>query len=136
MVAPYEAEAQCAALEQMGLVDGVVTEDSDVFLFGGRNIYRGLFQENIKYYSMGGIEKKLHLTREKLILFALMLGCDYTEGVKGIGIVNAMEILKIHEEFGGLERFTKWARSADILHEDDENKTEYILNNVGSEDEK
>lgn len=31
-----------------------------------------------------------------MILFAMMLGSDYTEGVKGIGIVNAMEILKVH----------------------------------------
>lgn len=90
MVAPYEAEAQCAALEQMGLVDGTVTEDSDAFLFGARKVYRGVFQDNIKLYSMGKVEEKLHLTREKLILFALMLGSDYTDGIKGIGIVNAM----------------------------------------------
>lgn len=38
------------------------------------------------------------LTREKLILFGLMLGTDYTDGVKGIGIVNAMEILKVHHD--------------------------------------
>jgi DNA excision repair protein ERCC-5 len=55
IIAPFEAEAQCATLEEMGLVDGVVTEDSDVFLFGGRKVYRGVFQDNIKLYWMGRI---------------------------------------------------------------------------------
>jgi 5'-3' exonuclease len=39
----------------MGLVDGVITEDSDVFLFGARKVYRGVFQDNIKLYSMSKI---------------------------------------------------------------------------------
>ena len=42
------------------------------------------------------------MNREKLIMFALLLGSDYTEGIKGIGIVNAMEILKIFDDFDKL----------------------------------
>jgi DNA excision repair protein ERCC-5 len=34
-----------------------------------------------------------------MIIFALLLGSDYTEGIKGIGIVNAMEILKVFDSF-------------------------------------
>ena len=40
IIAPVEAEAQCAWLDEHGLVDGVVTDDNDVFLFGGQHIYR------------------------------------------------------------------------------------------------
>lgn len=47
-----------------------------------------------------------------MIALAMLLGSDYTEGVKGVGIVNAMEILKgfdINSDLrDGLTRFRKW----------------------------
>lgn len=33
------------------------------------------------------------LKREDLVKMALFLGCDYTQGVKGIASVNAIEII-------------------------------------------
>ena len=119
---PFEAEAQCAYLELNGLIDGIITEDSDVFLFGGSQIYRKVFagSNSVDFYDMKRIEKDLGLNREKLISLALFLGSDYTLGVKGIGIVNAMEIVNAFETIESLERFKLWAEKADILLEDSE----------------
>lgn len=38
VVAPYEADAQMAFMEREGLVDGIITEDSDMLVFGCRNV--------------------------------------------------------------------------------------------------
>lgn len=78
-----EAEAQCAFLDANDLVDGVVTDDSDVFLFGGRSVFRNLFDEKkyVETYLMRDVESELGLSREKLIRMAMLLGSDYTEGI-------------------------------------------------------
>jgi DNA excision repair protein ERCC-5 len=95
VTAPMEAEAQCAALEQLGLVDGVITDDADVFLFGGQNVYKNIFEKQrfVESYRMADVERELGCDREALVRLALLLGSDYTLGVRGIGVVNALEVL-------------------------------------------
>ena len=95
IIAPQEAEAQCAYLNQHKLVDAVITDDSDVFLFGASHVYRNFFAEK-KYcevYTADRIKRELGLDRDRFIQLALLLGSDYTEGVGGVGIVNALEIV-------------------------------------------
>ncbi|PWA19482.1 5'-3' exonuclease, C-terminal domain-containing protein [Artemisia annua] len=51
------------------------------------------------------IESELGLTREKLIRMAMLLGSDYPEGINGIGIVNAAEVLNAFPQEDGLQKF-------------------------------
>lgn len=107
ITAPMEAEAQCAELSRLGLVDGIVTDDSDCFLFGGDKVYKNMFNQKnyVECYFSSELESRLGLDQNKLIELALLLGSDYTEGIKGIGPVLAMEILA---EFGSLREFKRW----------------------------
>jgi DNA excision repair protein ERCC-5 len=97
VIAPYEAEAQCAVLESLGLVDGVVTDDSDAFLFGAKSVYKNIFSDKkfVEAYLAEDIKRELGLHREELVALAYFLGCDYTDGVTGVGIVNALEIVQV-----------------------------------------
>jgi DNA excision repair protein ERCC-5 len=107
ITAPMEAEAQCAELVSLGLVDGIITDDSDIFLFGGTRVYKNMFNQSkyVECYLTTDLEKEYALHRKKLISFAHLLGSDYTEGIPGIGPVTALEILT---EFGTLEEFGDW----------------------------
>ncbi|KAI9222095.1 hypothetical protein BC828DRAFT_346418 [Blastocladiella britannica] len=115
ITAPMEAEAQCAWLAREGLVDGVVTDDSDVFLFGAPLVYKNFFS-NAKYvesYTAHEIKERLDLDTAAMISLALLLGSDYTAGIMGIGAVLAMETLAAFPGDTGLSDFATWARSMD-----------------------
>uniref|UniRef100_A0A8B9HTK3 Excision repair cross-complementation group 5 n=1 Tax=Astyanax mexicanus TaxID=7994 RepID=A0A8B9HTK3_ASTMX len=112
LVAPMEAEAQCAALDRTDQTHGTITDDSDVWLFGGRHVYKNFFSNNkyVEHYQYVDIQNQLGLDRTRLINLAYLLGSDYTEGIPGVGYVTGMEILN---EFPGpgmepLTQFSKW----------------------------
>ncbi|KAM0717295.1 hypothetical protein Q7P37_007147 [Cladosporium fusiforme] len=121
VTAPMEAEAQCAELVQLGLVDGIVTDDSDCFLFGGTRIYKNFFNQAkfVECYLASDFEKEFALTRQKMIDVAHLLGSDYTEGLPGVGPVTALEIIG---EFPRLDDFKTWfegVQAQTITKEDD-----------------
>ncbi|RYR06714.1 hypothetical protein Ahy_B05g074015 isoform C [Arachis hypogaea] len=92
-----EAEAQCALLNFESLCDGCFSSDSDIFLFGARTVYRDICLGDgghIVCYEMADIETKLGFGRDSLIALSLLLGCDYYQGVHGLGPESACQIVK------------------------------------------
>lgn len=112
ITAPMEAEAQCAELAHLGLVEGIITDDSDVFLFGGNRVFRNMFNQSktVECFLSSDLVRELGLDRGSLIRLACLLGSDYTEGLAGVGPVVAMELLKEFPGEDGLERFSEWWR--------------------------
>lgn len=110
ITAPMEAEAQCAELVRLGMVDGIVTDDSDTFLFGGTRVYKNMFNSNkfVECYIGNELEKDLSLSRQQLISLAHLLGSDYTEGLPGVGPVTAVEIISEFPGKDGLGNFRAW----------------------------
>ncbi|CAI4218589.1 unnamed protein product [Parascedosporium putredinis] len=110
ITAPMEAEAQCAELVSLGLVDGIVTDDSDIFLFGGTRVYKNMFSTNkfVECYLSSDLEREMSLSREQLVSLAQLLGSDYTEGLAGVGPVTAVEIISEFSGPTGLDDFRTW----------------------------
>lgn len=129
IIAPGDGEAQCARLEELGVVSGCITTDFDYFLFGGKNLYRFNFTastmtsaarlHDVTHLSLGRMNIEKKVARPHLISTAILLGCDYYQrGVQNIGIVTVFDILA---EFGDdgceetdpqviLDRFSSYVR--------------------------
>lgn len=109
MQGPGEAEAFCAHLNANGFVDGVISQDSDCFAYGARRVFRnftlsmqgsaGSIGGSVDIYDLDVVEKSVDFGRNKIIVMALLCGCDYCpEGVGGVGKDAVQKLFSIYTE--------------------------------------
>jgi flap endonuclease-1 len=81
IIAPEEADSQCAELVKCGLADGVLTEDMDIMTFGAKKIYRNLtsYSKDTLEISMDDVFKELNVNYEQFVELCLLFGCDYCD---------------------------------------------------------
>ncbi|KAM6489713.1 PIN domain-like protein [Amanita muscaria] len=91
--APGEAEAELAQLNAAGIIDAVLTDDSDAFLFGATHVIRSRPESKdpneVTMYTRDAIESDHHLqlSPESLILIGVLAGGDYDQtGLRNCGI--------------------------------------------------
>jgi flap endonuclease-1 len=80
-----EAEALCAAMCCAGLVDAVLTEDTDVLAYGAPFLLSkiDLTTQTVTAISHQAILNELQMTTEEFRDLCILLGCDYNERIKG-----------------------------------------------------
>lgn len=103
VVAPYEADSQLAYLEQQGTIDGVLSEDSDLLVFGVRCLLTKLDQYGecvmIRRDDFTAC-RELSLVGWKLSDFrimAMLSGCDYLPGIERMGLKTAYRLVRQHK---------------------------------------
>ncbi|XP_076178157.1 exonuclease tos isoform X2 [Ptiloglossa arizonensis] len=99
IVAPYEADAQLAYLNISGIADVVITEDSDLTLFGCKKIFfkmdingNGLLVDQERLHLAMDLQSE-HFSIENFRYMCILSGCDYLPSLPGIGLNKAKKFI-------------------------------------------
>lgn len=106
--APSEAEAQCAHMCKEKQVWASASQDWDSIIFGSPRLVRNLSVSGRRkvpgkeaYYELKpeiidskDFFEKVGMSREQMIIVAMLVGTDFNPGIKGIGPKRAMDLVK------------------------------------------
>jgi hypothetical protein len=115
LAASGEAEATCAMLCRMGLVDAVLSEDTDVLNYKAP---RFLHKLNMNQQTLVEIEyedmlSRLELTEDQFLDFCILCGTDYNTNLPKIGPEKSFRLLKKH---GSIEQIKVHNPTLDMSH--------------------
>lgn len=100
IVAPYEADAQLVYLERQGLTSGIISEDSDLLVFGAKRLLTKMDQHGqcieINRSQFCAV-REISLTGwsdEQFRQMAIFSGCDYLESIGNMGLKTSYRMLR------------------------------------------
>ncbi|KAI0973552.1 DNA-repair protein rad2 [Xylaria arbuscula] len=113
IVAPTEAEAQCAVLARAGKVYAAASEDMDTLCFDSPILLRHLTfseqrKEPIQEISVDRALEGLHMDRKQFVDLCILLGCDYLDPIPKIGPSTALKLIREH---GTLEKVVEYIQN-------------------------
>ncbi|KAK0227327.1 PIN domain-like protein [Armillaria nabsnona] len=95
--APGEAEAELVYLNEAGIIDGILTDDVDAFVFGAHTVIRNpssTHPQDKKLKHHVHIYSQIPQSHADLIFIALCSGGDYHTGLQGCGVKTALALAK------------------------------------------
>ena len=96
VVSPYEADAQLTYMARSGLIDLVISEDSDLLVYGCPSVLFKL--DPLTGYGLevsSPISEAAEFQRlcpDSAVLACILAGCDYGPTIPGVGIKRAIDI--------------------------------------------
>ncbi|KAI2631260.1 hypothetical protein GGS21DRAFT_524061 [Xylaria nigripes] len=103
VVAPYEADAQLAYLERKGLISGIVSEDSDLLVFGAKRLitkldnYGQCVEINRRDFNACREVSFIGWDDKQFRQMAILSGCDYLDSIPNLGLKTAHRLLRKHK---------------------------------------
>lgn len=95
VVAPYEADAQLAYLERKGIITGILSEDSDLLVFGAKCLltkldqYGDCVEINRDDFTACREISLVGWSDSEFRLMAILSGCDYLTNIDKMGLKTA-----------------------------------------------
>lgn len=103
LVAPYEADAQLRYLELHSHIDGILTEDSDLLVFGAKNVVFKLDKDGMCVHvcreDFGKVPDSgmAFWTDREFRQMAILSGCDYLDSISGVALKTAHGLIRKHK---------------------------------------
>lgn len=100
VVAPYEADAQLAYLERQGIIQGVLSEDSDLLVFGAKQLltkldqYGDCIEINRANFTACREISLVGWSDAEFRRMAILSGCDYLASINGMGLKSAYRLVR------------------------------------------
>ncbi|RDL33877.1 putative DNA repair endonuclease rad2 [Venustampulla echinocandica] len=109
LIAPTEAEAQCAVLARAGKVYAAASEDMDTLCFDSPVLLRHLTfseqrKEPIQEIFLEKVLAGLDMDRKQFVDLCILLGCDYLDPIPKVGPHTALKLIR---EYKTLENFVE-----------------------------
>jgi flap endonuclease-1 len=131
--APCEAESLLAILCKNNIVDGCISEDTDILANGGHLFLRNFNADKntVEEYCLDGILASLEISYEKFIDMCILCGCDYTSKIMGMGPITAYKLIN---KYGSIEEIIKNNEKFNIPENFDYVKARDLFKNPISEE--
>ena len=120
VVAPYEADAQLAFLEKKGIIDAILSEDSDLLVYGAKKLITKLDQYGdcveirrsdfaaCRDMSLAGF------TDHDFRHMAILSGCDYLSSISKMGLKTAHSYVRKYKTVEKVIRMLEFENKFDV----------------------